>query len=84
MATLEKRGVVGILCTLGDTILPPGVPAIACVACTTEVWTIEAVVGTRSETTVDVNAALKEEIERKYRGNNELQYRYKTLNDVHH
>ena len=57
MATLEKRGVVGILCTLGDTILPPEVPVIACVACTTEFWTIEAVVGTRSDTTVDVNAA---------------------------
>ena len=49
---------MGILCTLGDTILPPEVPAIACVACTTEFWTIETVVGTRSDTTVDVNAAL--------------------------
>ena len=58
MATLEKRGVVGILCTLGDTILPPEVPAIACVACTTESWTIEAVVGTWADTTVDVDAAL--------------------------
>ena len=58
MATLEKRVVVGILCTLGDTILPPEVPAIACVACTTESWTIEAVVGTWADTTVDVDAAL--------------------------
>ena len=58
MATLEKSGVVGILCTLGDTILPPEVPAIACVACTTEFWTIEAVGGTWADTTVDVDAAL--------------------------
>ena len=58
MATLEKRGVVGILCTLGDTILPPEVPAIACVACTTEFWTIEAVVGTWADTTVDADGAL--------------------------
>ena len=58
MATLEKMGVVGILCTLGDTVLPPEVPEIACVACTTEFWTIEALVGTRADTTVDVNAAL--------------------------
>ena len=54
MATLEKRGVVGILCTLGDPILPPEVPAIACVACTT----IVAVVGTWADTTVDVDDAL--------------------------
>ena len=58
MATLEKRGVVGILCTLGDTILPPEVPAIACVTCTTEFWTIKAVVGMWADTTVDVDAAL--------------------------
>ena len=58
MATLEKRGVVGILCTVGDKILPPEVPAIACVACTTESWTIEAVVGTWADTMVDVDAAL--------------------------
>ena len=50
MATLEKRGVVGILCTLGDKILPPEVPAIAYIACTTEFWTIEAVVGTWADT----------------------------------
>ena len=62
MATLEKRGVVGILCTLCDTILPPEVPAIACVACRTEFWTIEAVVGTWADTTVDVDAALVDDV----------------------
>ena len=58
MATLEKRGVVGILCTLGDTIFPPEVPAIAWATCTMEFWTIKAVVGTWADTTVDIDAAL--------------------------
>ena len=49
---------MGILCMLGDTILPSEVSAIACVACTMEFWTIEAVEGTWADTTVDVDAAL--------------------------
>lgn len=54
----EKRGLVGILCMLGDIILFLEVLVIVCVVCIMEFWMIEVVVGMWVDIMVDVDVVL--------------------------